>query len=276
MKRTHQSEPELFPNEPSDQGFVMIRRDVIPQLLTRLSDPARRVLLALCSFADGEGRCFPSRESIAQRAGIQPAHKVSYATAELAKAGYLETVQTGKRKCNTYTIRKVMYLQRVHHQGGDVPLQGTGDVPSKGTSLSNESHITRRRAVDDKTSSTARAGQSEKTRKEPTPVTKCLSHFIELHEHHRGTPYIPNHAQDGAAIKRVLSHITVDELKARMSRYFIRQDSWNKEHGFSIPNLCSSHVINGLASKVSSRSHTRKPSAWQLSEQEIAAREAKT
>lgn len=131
-----------------------------------LSDSARRVLSALMSFADtATGECFPSREAIADFANIHPAHRVSYATAELEAAGYIEVNQTGKRKCNSYRVRKVMYLQGIHHPEsdvpengtpphsdvpkngtpprGDVPENGTGDVPENGTSLSNKNHITR-------------------------------------------------------------------------------------------------------------------------------------
>jgi hypothetical protein len=218
------SEEDLFVPEQSPGGFFMVNRAEQYAANRILSDSARRVLSALMSFADtATGECFPSREAIADFANIHPAHRVSYATAELEAAGYIEVNQTGKRKCNSYRVRKVMYLQGVHHPEGDVPENGTpphddvpengtpprgdvpengtGDVPENGTSLSNKNHLTR--IIYPRSTKSKKAG----------------SQATEVYEHYCRRVRAGARADAIRSIEKLLKDHPAEELLAAINRY---------------------------------------------------------
>ena len=108
----------------------------------KLSDRHRRVLLALCTFVDSEGHCFPSLAMIAERSGVR-AKDVSMFTADLEEAGFLKVLRLGKRCNNRYQVLKVIPQKSGNHSEGDSPKSGEYDSPKKRESNSNETQLTR-------------------------------------------------------------------------------------------------------------------------------------
>lgn len=71
----------------------------------RLTDPERRVLLALFSFRGEAGeQVFPARETLAQRANIEDETRVSKITGSLVKKGWIEKKRRGFTGGNIYTL----------------------------------------------------------------------------------------------------------------------------------------------------------------------------
>ena len=60
--------------------------EAVIQAWPALSFKAKSVVVAIASFMDGEGRCYPSREAIRRRAGLHRRDSVSAAISELAKS----------------------------------------------------------------------------------------------------------------------------------------------------------------------------------------------
>lgn len=72
---------------------------------SRLSDPERRVLLALYSFYNKETKlAFPSITVLAERANIKDKTRVSKITTSLAEKGWLTKKKKGFTGCNVYKL----------------------------------------------------------------------------------------------------------------------------------------------------------------------------
>lgn len=107
----------------------------------RVKPGALRVMLALCGYADREGRCFPSQDRLANELGTTR-HKVCNAISQLEDFGYLQKVRRRRDRIE-YLIQDVsvsgtseMYPKRAHvpEMGNrDVSETGNRDVPKVGT-----------------------------------------------------------------------------------------------------------------------------------------------
>ena len=70
-----------------------------------LSDPERRVLLALFSYRGKVTELvFPSLEALSERSNISDKTRVSKITTSLAKKGWLTKKKKGFTGCNQYTM----------------------------------------------------------------------------------------------------------------------------------------------------------------------------
>jgi len=89
----------------------------------RLTQRELRVYIALATFADPQGRCYPKRERIAEITGIRLSH-ISDATTRLGKLGYLAKVGNGGRN------RPAQYLLCAGQKGPDTgTVSGQERVP---------------------------------------------------------------------------------------------------------------------------------------------------
>ena len=92
----------------------------------RLTLKQIRVLGAILSFANKEGRCHPKREDIANRCGMLPRH-VSTASSDLVKLGWLKKTGSGG-----FSL-PVDYQIAIPTEEKRSPNQGPTTVPESGT-----------------------------------------------------------------------------------------------------------------------------------------------
>lgn len=105
---------------------------------------AVKVFIALMSFEGTGVESYPSREQIAERAGLSTPEKVSNAIQNLVETGWVNVIQRGKKQSNIYQciIQGDMPESGTVPKSGmpesgtsDVPKTGTGDMPESGTSI---------------------------------------------------------------------------------------------------------------------------------------------
>jgi hypothetical protein len=101
----------------------------------RITPNALRVYIALMSYQGTEDECFPTREKIAVRAGLNFAEKVSHALRILKDTGWVVVIQRGKKQSNIYRCCFVDITENVISEISDVPETVTGDVPETVTSI---------------------------------------------------------------------------------------------------------------------------------------------
>lgn len=101
----------------------------------RITPNALRVYIALMSYQGTEDECFPTREKIAVRAGLNFAEKVSHALRILKDTGWVVVIQRGKKQSNVYRCCFVDITENVISEISDVPETVTGDVPETVTSI---------------------------------------------------------------------------------------------------------------------------------------------
>lgn len=102
-----------------------------------LSGLEAKTLVAIASFMDGEGQCFPSRKAIGERAGIPRMKSVSRCIVGLAEKGIL-TIERRRRVSSRYTILDGADSapSRVLDGALSAPQDGALSAPHKLTTLS--------------------------------------------------------------------------------------------------------------------------------------------
>lgn len=96
---------------------------------------ALKVYTAIASYQGGNGSAWPSRQAIANRAGLSTPEKVSKATALLEEHGWIKkTSRASQNKTTVYEIRVPLTEDPVP-ETDPVPESGTPPVPESGTSL---------------------------------------------------------------------------------------------------------------------------------------------
>ena len=105
---------------------------------------AVKVFIALMSFEGTGVESYPSREQIAERAGLSTPEKVSNAIQNLVETGWVNVIRRGKKQSNIYQciIQGDMPESGTVPKSGmpetgtsDVPKTGTGDMPETGISI---------------------------------------------------------------------------------------------------------------------------------------------
>lgn len=105
---------------------------------------AVKVFIALMSFEGTGVESYPSREKIAERAGLSTPEKVSNAIHNLVETGWVNVIQRGKQQSNIYQCiiqgdvpESVTMPESGMPKTGttDVPKTGTGDMPESGISI---------------------------------------------------------------------------------------------------------------------------------------------
>ena len=97
---------------------------------------AVKVFIALASFEGTNAESFPSREKIAERAGLSAPEKVSRAIRILADAGWVTVIQRGKKQTNIYRcMLKSDMSESGTSQASDMSESGMGDMPESGISI---------------------------------------------------------------------------------------------------------------------------------------------
>ncbi len=99
-----------------------------------------RVLIALLSFCNKVGRCWPSRQAISERCGYSE-QTVSRATARLARCGWVTKITAGRRG------RAVTYLVVPPAMPGSETISGSGTMSGSDTSMVPGSDIEVRETV---------------------------------------------------------------------------------------------------------------------------------
>lgn len=79
---------------PDGMGYARVPIPFLEQ--PGISDEQRRVYLALASFADGSGKCFPLRKTLARRANMHPSN-VSESITRMCRLGWLSVSRRGGR-----------------------------------------------------------------------------------------------------------------------------------------------------------------------------------
>jgi hypothetical protein len=109
--------------------FAIVPSAVVA-VLADLSPSAVRLAVALSSYANRDGRCWPSRNALMQRAGIGSKNTFARAMQELIDQCGL----TIKRRPTTSIYQWEDVPESGTPSGGqDVPETGTGEVPETGT-----------------------------------------------------------------------------------------------------------------------------------------------
>ena len=109
--------------------------NAVPMELVREGKPSEiRIFAALSSFQGKDGVCWPSREKIAERAGVHMSH-VSEHVRSLQEKGWVKVDRKGKRRTNRYEV------WRPDHNGNRTsevdspstaeaePVQSSGETP---------------------------------------------------------------------------------------------------------------------------------------------------
>ena len=90
---------------------------------------AVKVFIALASFEGTNAESFPSREKIAERAGLSAPEKVSRAIRVLVDAGWVSVIQRGKKQTNIYRcMLKSGMPESVTSRESDMPESGISIV----------------------------------------------------------------------------------------------------------------------------------------------------
>jgi len=172
--------------------------------------------VVLASFMDPTGGCFPGRATVAERAGIAD-RNVSGALRKLEKAGFIRTESRAGRS-NNYQLTL------------DDSDTGIGIIRGDGSDLSREGCHDRQGGLDD--SETQKELSKEPTkepmketprvapkRKRETPTDPRVKIFIEwFAEQHRaviGSKLVVVAGKDGAAVRRVLGQLDLEDLQGR-------------------------------------------------------------
>lgn len=78
-----------------------------------LSDPERRVLLALFSYRGKVTELvFPSLDALSERSNINDKTRISKITTSLAKKGWLTKKKKGFTGCNQYTMTQTCHAHK--------------------------------------------------------------------------------------------------------------------------------------------------------------------
>ena len=94
--------PSVLPEIAHQERFALVPASVITSLTAKVSPSAVIVYVALASFADRSGICWPSRKTLAAMTHLTVNH-ISHATSELRDAGFLEK-ETRKNGITTYHL----------------------------------------------------------------------------------------------------------------------------------------------------------------------------
>jgi predicted transcriptional regulator len=206
---------------------------MIPNVVLRRTDisPAAKLTFArLLQYAGRDGKAFPLQETLAAEIGLNR-RSIRRQIRELVAVGLIASDKRNRHESNAYRILDGwLSLDRTEMDG----LNGL-DRTKVAVEIGQKWPEVRYNLRD-----------KEGDGKAPSPIRDLIKHFKELHLHHIGRQYIPDYGADGDQLKRVLAEISPEDLKGRMSRYFARRDKWNEAKGYTIKNLCSENVINGL------------------------------
>jgi hypothetical protein len=102
--------------------------------LPRLSLTAAKVGIALASFMDAKGSCFPSRQALGERCGIRRQKTISAATHELESAGVLAVRRRCRRSCLYQWVpdgAQSAPSRNVHDGAKNAPHEGAKSAPHK-------------------------------------------------------------------------------------------------------------------------------------------------
>ena len=94
--------PVVSPKIEVSERFALVPVSVIASLTAKVRPSAVIVYVALASFADRGGVCWPSRKTLAAMTNISVDH-ISHATSELRDAGFL-VKETGKNGLTVYRL----------------------------------------------------------------------------------------------------------------------------------------------------------------------------
>ena len=104
------------------ERFSLIPASVLTALTARVSPSAVIVYVALASFADRTGICWPSRKTLAAMTHLTVNH-ISHATSELRDAGFLEKETRREDGITTYRLIVVPLQQSDPLRQRVVPLR---------------------------------------------------------------------------------------------------------------------------------------------------------
>ncbi len=130
--------PSVLPEIATQERFALIPASVITALTATVSPSAVIVYVALASFADRSGICWPSRKTLAAMTHFTVDH-ISHATSELRDAGFL-TKETHKDGLTVYrlTITPLPQTQPPPAPVNSPPLRECADRTDQGTNQRTE------------------------------------------------------------------------------------------------------------------------------------------
>ena len=126
--------PSVLPEIAHQERFALIPASVITALTSTVSLSAMAVYVALASFADRKGICWPSRKTLAAMTHFTVDH-ISHATSELRDAGFLtkETRKDDGRTVYRLTVTPLPQTQPPPAPVNSPPLRHCADRTDQGT-----------------------------------------------------------------------------------------------------------------------------------------------
>lgn len=142
-----QKSSKVSPSIQEFSRFAMVPASVIEALTATVSPSAFIVYVALASFADRNGVCWPSRKTLASMTNLTVNH-ISKVTTDLQDAGFL-TKEVGNNGLTVYRLTVVPISKHVDPptQANSIPLRNDVDRTNQGTDQKTRETVNEASAV---------------------------------------------------------------------------------------------------------------------------------
>ncbi len=213
--------------------------DALIDTWPKLSPSAKAVAVALASFMNGKGECWPGVKALLERSGLRKRQTIADAVAELERTA-LVNVHWSARRRRTFSWAKVPSDGTIesagerHNRNSESAVARTPKVPLRGTGNINQEHKTSSRHASHAGAKTKRASakktgppvwgwwvDANREAGQPDPV--------------RIGPDLGAARELGKAVAR--GDLTADELRGCLTLYLADDDAWLGKQGHALRHL---------------------------------------